>query len=50
MRFMHVMYVCQVDMDMEDEDDDSLLSIQETKSEKTALPRPRDDASEGIVA
>lgn len=45
---MHVMSVCQVDMDMEEDDDDS-PSFQETKSEKTALPPSRDDASEGIV-
>lgn len=47
---MSVMSVCQVDMDMEDGDDDSLPSFQETKSEKTASPPLRDDASEGIVA
>lgn len=41
--------VCQVDMDMEDEDDNSLPSFQETKSEKTALPPVRYNASEGIV-
>lgn len=35
----------EVDMDME-EDDDGSPSFQETKSEKTALPPSRDDASE----
>ena len=43
---MHVMSVCQVDMNMEDEDDGS-PSFQETISEKTALPSLRHDASEG---
>ena len=34
---------------MEDEDDDTPSSFQETKSIKTALHPQRDDASEGIV-
>ncbi|XP_023541377.1 uncharacterized protein LOC111801581 [Cucurbita pepo subsp. pepo] len=36
----------EVDMDMEDEDDDTPSSFQETKSIKTALHPQRDDASE----